>query len=148
MDKSETSSKFNEFIRSTQVPKLDGLKVCWDRDLAQEIPENDCKKLCASWYCYSRETQSQHICYKILNRSYWTPSKLARLKLRIYAGDVIERWVLWCICYMSVIKLMSCDLMKKVLHYPQSNRVTATSLIGGARCYHGNVYRTRKFHVC
>lgn len=81
-DKNRGASKFYEFITSTQVPKLNGLKVCWDRDLDWEIPEIDWKKLCASWYCYSRETQSQLICYKILNRSYWTPSKLARLKLR------------------------------------------------------------------
>uniref|UniRef100_A0A671VM71 RNA helicase n=1 Tax=Sparus aurata TaxID=8175 RepID=A0A671VM71_SPAAU len=33
-----------------------------------------------------------------------------------------------------------------ILHYPQSYSVTATSLVGGAHCYHGNVYRTRKFH--
>ena len=44
----KVASKFYELIRSTQVPKLEGLKVCWDRDLAQEIPENDWKKLCAS----------------------------------------------------------------------------------------------------
>ena len=81
-EKNRGASKFFELIRSTQVPKLDGLKVCWDRDLAQEIPENNWKKIVASWHCYSCEAQSQLICYKILNRSYWTPSKLARLKLR------------------------------------------------------------------
>lgn len=81
-EKNRGASKFFELIRSTQVPKLDGLKTCWEKDLAQMIPENNWKKLYASWHCYSREAQSQLICYKILNRSYWTPSKLARLKLR------------------------------------------------------------------
>lgn len=81
-EKNRGASKFFELIRSTQVPKLDGLKTCWEKDLAQMIPENNWKKLYASWHCYSREAQSQLICYKILNRSYWTPSKLARLNLR------------------------------------------------------------------
>ena len=110
------------------MPKLNGLKVCWDRDLAQEIPENDWKKLCASWYCYSRETQSQLICYTILNKSYWTPSKLARLKLRNSdAGDAIERWELWCICYMSVIKLMMWNAIVVFL-----NKMLGTHLIKNA----------------
>lgn len=53
--------------------------VCWDRDLAQEIPEKVEKPTCIMILLV--ETQSQVICYKILNRSSGTPSKLARLKL-------------------------------------------------------------------
>lgn len=69
------------------MPKLYGLNVCWDRDLAQKIPEKVEKPTCIMILFV--ETQSQVSCYKILNRSSGTPSKLARLKLR--SSDICWR---------------------------------------------------------
>lgn len=50
--KSRGASKFNEPIRNTQVPKLDGFKLRSEKDLAQDIPEGDWEKLCPSWYSH------------------------------------------------------------------------------------------------
>ena len=36
----------------------------------------------ASWQNSSREAQSQLIQYKLFNRNHWTPSKMAKLKLK------------------------------------------------------------------
>ncbi len=46
-DKNRGASKFYEYIRSTQLPKLGSLKMCCERDLDQEITDDDWKKLCA-----------------------------------------------------------------------------------------------------
>lgn len=67
-------------MKVLKVPKLYGLNVCWDRDLALESPEKLEKPTCIMILLL--ETQSQVICYKILNRSSGTPSKLARMKLQ------------------------------------------------------------------
>lgn len=75
------ASKFYGIFREARAPHLEGLKLCWERDLGIQIAEDSWKKLLASWYGCSRETQSQLIQYKLLHRSYWTPSKLVKLKL-------------------------------------------------------------------
>lgn len=46
-----------------------------------QISEDSWKKLVICWYGCSCHTQSQRIQYKLLHRSYWTPSKLFRLNL-------------------------------------------------------------------
>lgn len=42
-------------IGASKVLNLGGLKLCWEKDLAQDVPEDNSEKLCASWYCCSRE---------------------------------------------------------------------------------------------
>lgn len=76
------ASIFYVHIREAHAPPLDGLKKCWERDIEEEIDDDVWNKLVMSWSKCSREAQSQLIHYKIINRSYWTPCKLAKLKLR------------------------------------------------------------------
>lgn len=75
------ASIFYHLIREAQAPKLEGLRLCWEKDLGTPILEDTWKWLIKSWYTCSQETQSQLIQYKLLHRKYWTPSKLAKLKL-------------------------------------------------------------------
>jgi len=75
-------SAFYAYIRGPNAPNLNGLKVAWERDLGGAIKEETWKQVVSKWHTNLRETQSQLINYKILNRCYWTPSRLARIKLR------------------------------------------------------------------
>lgn len=76
------ASKFYELFREAHSPHLEGLRLCWEKDVDEQIPADRWMKLVASWHNCSREAQSQLIQYKLLNRSQWTPSKMAKLKLR------------------------------------------------------------------
>lgn len=75
-------SAFHAYIRDANAPNLDGLKVAWERGLGGMIKEETWKQVVSKWHTNVREIQSQQINYKILNGCYWTPSSLARLKLR------------------------------------------------------------------
>ena len=75
------ASTFYHLIREARTPKLEGLRLCWERDLGVPILEDSWKWVVESWYSCSQDTQSQLIQYKLLHRKYWTPSKLAKLKL-------------------------------------------------------------------
>lgn len=81
MDKGGASI-FYKHIRGAHAPRLEGLKVCWEKDVGEDISTESWEKMVASWHRCSRETQSQLVHYKVLNRSYWTPCKMAKLRLR------------------------------------------------------------------
>lgn len=68
-------SVFYAYIRGANAPNLNSLKVAWERDLRCAIKEEAWKQVVSKWHANVRETQSQLINYKILNRCYWTPSK-------------------------------------------------------------------------
>ena len=70
------------FIQDAQSTQLEGLRLCWEEDVGGNIEVGRWRELVASWHTCSREAQSQLILYKFINRSYWTPCKLAKLKLR------------------------------------------------------------------
>lgn len=70
--------KFYAYIRDSHAPQLEGLKMCWEKDVGEDTLVDSWNKL-ASWHKCSCEMQSQLIHYKIINRSHWTP---CRLKLR------------------------------------------------------------------
>lgn len=76
------ASRFYRLMRHSQPPKTDGLKRSWEEDLGREISQEVWKDIVGSWYRTSREMQTRLITYKIINRGYWTPCKMARLKLR------------------------------------------------------------------
>ncbi len=59
-----------------------------EKVVGERLAKDRWEKLVASWHTCSCEAQSHLIQYKLLNRSYWTPSKLAKLKLR----DSDIRW--------------------------------------------------------
>lgn len=83
------ASRFYNVIREHHAPKLAGLKLSWESDIHEVISEEAWENLVTKWCKFSREAQSQLIFFKVLNRRYWTPSKLARLKLR--SSDVCWR---------------------------------------------------------
>lgn len=68
-------------MRQSHPPKLEGLKRAWDEDLQGEISGEQWEEITRSWYKISREIQTRLITYKIIHRLYWTPCKMARLKL-------------------------------------------------------------------
>lgn len=76
------ASKFYSLMRQCHPPKLEGLKRAWEDDLGGEIAEDVWKEVACSWYKTSREVQTRLITYKVIHRSYKTPSKMAKLKLR------------------------------------------------------------------
>lgn len=76
------ASRFYSLMRRSHPPKLDGLKRAWEEDLGGGIVMEIWKEIVGSWCKTSREVQTRLITYKIIHRSYWTPCKMARLKLR------------------------------------------------------------------
>ncbi len=56
--------------------------MAWERDLGEAIKDELWKQVVSKWHTCVREIQSELINYKIFNRCYWTPSRMARLKLR------------------------------------------------------------------
>lgn len=76
------ASGFYSMLRKSQPPGYGGLKKCWERDLGEIIPDETWGNIIKSWYKVSREMQTRLMRYKIMNRIYWTPSKMARLGLR------------------------------------------------------------------
>lgn len=85
------------------MPWLAGLKMGWEKDTGQGIPDDSRKNLIAYWHSYSHEAQSQLIIYKIINKSFWTPCKLLKLK-----GDVVRRRGLLFPYYIFVKKQRIC----------------------------------------
>lgn len=75
------ASRYYSLIRQSHPPKLEGLKRAWEADLRGEIAMEKWKDITGSWYRISREMQTRLIRYKIIHRVYWTPCKMARLKL-------------------------------------------------------------------
>ena len=69
-------------FRDHQPPNYDGIKLTWENDLGETIDDETWTGVVQSWYSVARDMQARLICFKILNRSYWTPSKMARLGLR------------------------------------------------------------------
>uniref|UniRef100_A0A3P8RLF1 Reverse transcriptase domain-containing protein n=1 Tax=Amphiprion percula TaxID=161767 RepID=A0A3P8RLF1_AMPPE len=65
----KTASAFYSLMRQSHPPGLSGLKRMW-------------KDITGSWYKISREMKTRLIIYKIIHRCYWTPCKMAKLKLR------------------------------------------------------------------
>ena len=87
------ASKFYGIFREARPPHLEGLRLCWEKDVGEQISADKWMKLVASWHGCSREAQSQLIQYKLFNRNHWTPSKMAKLKRRdsnLYWGCVKE----------------------------------------------------------
>uniref|UniRef100_A0A3P8RUG3 Reverse transcriptase zinc-binding domain-containing protein n=1 Tax=Amphiprion percula TaxID=161767 RepID=A0A3P8RUG3_AMPPE len=78
----KTASAFYSLMRQSHPPGLSGLKKVWEEDLGGEISEEMWKDITGSWYKISREIQTRLIIYKIIHRCYWTPCKMAKLKLR------------------------------------------------------------------
>lgn len=76
------TSCFYNFLRGFQPPSFEGLQRCWERDIGEEISGETLGEIIGSWFKVSREIQTRLINYKIINRIYWTPSKMARLGLR------------------------------------------------------------------
>ena len=76
------TTRFYNMFRDHQPPNYDGIKLTWENDLGQTIDDETWTEVVQSWYSVARDMQARLICFKILNRSYWTPSKMARLGLR------------------------------------------------------------------
>lgn len=76
------TSCFYNLLRGSQSPSYKGLKRRWERDIGEEISGETWVQIIESWFKVSREMQTRLISYKILNRTYWTPCKMARLGLR------------------------------------------------------------------
>ena len=76
------TARFYNLLRDPQSPSFEGLKKCWERDTGEEISGEMWAQIIGSWFKVSREMQTRLISYKILNRTYWTPCKMARLRLR------------------------------------------------------------------
>ena len=75
------ASKYYSYMRKSRPPKLDALKRAWEEDFQSEIVMEGWEGVIRSWHKISRETQTRLIMYKTIHRLYWTPSKMARLKL-------------------------------------------------------------------
>lgn len=75
------TSRYYSLMRQSYPTKLEGLKRAWEADLQGEIIMEKWKEITGSWYNTSREIHTHLIIYKIIYRVYWTPSKMARLKL-------------------------------------------------------------------
>ncbi len=71
---------FYNLLRESQPPGFEGLKRCWEKDIGEEISG----EIIGSWFKVSREMQTRLISYKIINRIYWTPRKMAQLGLSSY----------------------------------------------------------------
>ncbi len=82
--------------------------MAWEKDIGQSIQQQQWKEMTSSWHTSVREVQTQFTNYKILNRSYWTPSRMARLKLR-------DDDMCWC-CHKEVGTMLhmlyNCDMVK------------------------------------
>ena len=76
------ASEFYGILRQAQPPHLEGLRLCWEKDVGEQISADKWMKLVASWHGCSWEAQSQLIQYKLFYGNYWTLGKMAKLKLR------------------------------------------------------------------
>ena len=76
------TSCFYNLLKGSQLPSYKGFKRCWERDIGEEVSGETWAQINESWFKVSREMQTRLISYKILNRTYWTPYKMARLGLR------------------------------------------------------------------
>lgn len=72
------ASIFYNLIRDANELKLGGLKLDWERDIGESIEQWN--EAISSWHISAWEVQTQFEI--ILHRSYWTPRRMARLKLR------------------------------------------------------------------
>ena len=53
-----------------------------EKDFREYIEQQQWNEVISSWHIPAREVQTQFTNYKILHRFYWTPSRMATLKLR------------------------------------------------------------------
>ena len=63
-------------------------KTSWEKDLSIEFEEEEWDEICKNSKKMSKDTRVKLIQFKILNRFYWTPSRLHRLGLK----DTAECW--------------------------------------------------------
>ncbi len=75
---------FYKLFRESQPPGFRGFKRCWEKDIGEEIFGEIWAQIIGSWFKVSREMQTRLISYKIINRIYWTPRKMAQLGLSSY----------------------------------------------------------------
>lgn len=81
LQKKGKAMKFYHLIREANAPKLKGLRTTREKDVGRNITDEQWSGIVSGWYVPVQEVQSQLIKYKILNQCYWTPSKMAKLKL-------------------------------------------------------------------
>ena len=116
-------------MRESHPPKCVGLKRCWEKDIGEEITGETWGEIIGSWFKVSREIQTRLINYKIINRTYWTPSKMARLGLR--GSDLC--WRCDTTCGTLLHMLYSCPMIdilwSKIITF--INTVMASSLAQG-----------------
>ena len=75
-----SASRLYSLMRQSHPPKLDRLRRAWEEDIGGCIAMETWEEIVWSWYKTSREVQTSLITYKDINKRYWTPCKMARLK--------------------------------------------------------------------
>ncbi|KAJ0061406.1 hypothetical protein NL108_018634 [Boleophthalmus pectinirostris] len=76
------ASFYYSHIFQHKHPMLYTLKTIWSSDLNINLTDEDWNKICENTNKLSRDVKIKLINFKILNRFYWTPSRLFRLKLK------------------------------------------------------------------
>lgn len=76
------TSRFYNMLRKHQAPNYEGVRLTWEKDFETSINEHTWKKTVQSWYSIARDMQTRLMAFKIMNRNFWTPSKMSRLGLR------------------------------------------------------------------
>ncbi len=84
------------------------LTAVWESYLGTLFTENEWTLLLRHLKKMSRDLKSRCIQFKILNRVYWTPSKLYKVKQRNNSTSAEVERALWCTC-LEVMHFFAID---------------------------------------
>uniref|UniRef100_H2ZXL2 Reverse transcriptase zinc-binding domain-containing protein n=1 Tax=Latimeria chalumnae TaxID=7897 RepID=H2ZXL2_LATCH len=76
-----TISKIYAFLLRAKSPNRDGTREAWERELGIPLLEEEWEEAMASTLSSDTDLWSRLVQFKIVNRIYWTPAKLAVAKL-------------------------------------------------------------------
>ena len=80
------ASAYYSMLLNNSGCNTSSLKLTWEADFNVSFTEEDWSSILGNMKKMSRELKTRLIQFKILNRVYWTPSKLHRVGLRDNAG--------------------------------------------------------------